>query len=300
MEDLGELLAWLVGTFTALVAAGIPGVPIPEAVPVTAAGVWLGAHTEIGILGWILLPVCILGIVIADSLLYCIGRFFGARLLNFRMFAKLLAPERRSQVEENFHKYGMMALLFARLMPSLPSVVSITAGTMRVPYWRFVLADTVYAIPGIGLLFFLAFWFGAKIMKVVENANARVHEFQPYIILAVIAAIAGYFIYHFYRRPIATGDPKDIPIIGDQVAAKIAHETNLSHEIPMPHSASENGTPNSAHDTPPLPEIKFSKTSPPAKEPGATTAAFENGSPSSPRDASRSLEPKKPQEHPGQ
>jgi len=39
---------------------------------------------------WILLPVCILGVVISDGLLYGIGRMWGTRLLRVRWMQRLL------------------------------------------------------------------------------------------------------------------------------------------------------------------------------------------------------------------
>jgi membrane protein DedA with SNARE-associated domain len=254
VEDLESFLAVMVGTFSSLVAAGV-GFPIPEAGPVVFAGGWVGAHPNIGLLGWLLLPVCILGIVIADVILYSIGRLYGPRLLDHRFFSRLVPANKRERIEHNFHKYGMKILLFARLLPSIPSLVSITAGTMRVPLRRFVIADIVYAIPGIGLLFTLAFWFGTQLQQLVENADKKVHEARPYLIIAGILLIGGYLLYHFLRRPVATGDPKDIPIIGDQMAAKIESVEKVLSElsgINTSAESSDNGKAaapaNSPHD----------------------------------------------------
>jgi membrane protein DedA with SNARE-associated domain len=254
VEDLESFFAVMVGTFSSLVAAGV-GFPIPEAGPVVFAGGWIGAHPNIGILGWLLLPVCILGIVIADMILYSIGRIYGPRLLDHRFFSRLVPANKRERIEYNFHKYGMKILLFARLLPSIPSLVSITAGTMRVPLRRFVLADVIYAIPGIGLLFTLAYWFGTQLQQLVENADKKVHEAKPYLVIAGILLIGGYLLYHFLRRPVATGDPKDIPIIGDQMAAKIGSVEKVLSElsgINTSAESSENGKAaapsNSPHD----------------------------------------------------
>jgi membrane protein DedA with SNARE-associated domain len=197
-----------------------------------------------------LLPVSILGIVIADCLLYSVGRIFGVRLLNYRLFARILVADKRESIEQNFHKYGMKVLLFARLLPSLPSLVSITAGTMRVPFLTFLLADFVYAIPGISFLFLLAFWFGAQVIQLVQNADAKVHDKVPYLILAALVAVGCFFLYHFFKRPVSTGDPKEIPLIGEQVAAKISHgeadQMPLIGEHGPKHESLENGKPAEA------------------------------------------------------
>ncbi|MFL5241749.1 MAG: DedA family protein [Gemmataceae bacterium] len=270
MEDIRDLYFVLIGTFGSLVAAGIPGVPIPEFLPVMGAGGWLGSHPGVGLLGWLLLPACIVGVVVADCLLYSIGRLFGARLLNYRIFARIMPANKRERIELNFHKYGMKVLLFARLLPSLPSLVSLTAGTMRVQFMRFFLADIVYAIPGISFLFFCAYWFGSQVIQLVQNADAKVHdkvhEWQPYLILAGLLAVGGFFLYHFLRRPVSTGDPKEIPIIGEQVAAKISHPdiSGFPPEDPCnsPNESAANGRPASPAPAVPANPVNVPQSSP--------------------------------------
>ena len=59
-----SMIGWFVATFAMLVAAGV-GVPIPEELPVVGAGVWVGSNPEVGPFRWLILPVCILGVVIS-------------------------------------------------------------------------------------------------------------------------------------------------------------------------------------------------------------------------------------------
>ena len=171
-----------------------------------------------------MLPVCILGVVLSDGLLYGIGRYFGRRLLKHRLLARLLPPDKRRRIERNFHRYGVKILLFARLLPGIPGPIFITAGIMRLPLRRFLLADGIYAIPGVSLLFFLAYWFTTSFKDLVERAEAKVLEVRPLLILIASVAVAVYFLVNFLRRPVSTGDPKELPLIGPQVAARIDSE----------------------------------------------------------------------------
>src|SRR5438128_505369 len=68
---------------------------------------------------WIMLPVCILGVVLSDGLLYCVGRFGGRRLLQNPLVTRLLPPQKQVRIEQNFHKYGILVLLFARFLPAI-------------------------------------------------------------------------------------------------------------------------------------------------------------------------------------
>ena len=173
---------------------------------------------------WIMLPVCICGVVVSDGLLYGIGRLGGPRLLENRWVRRLLKPEKRQKIEQNFHKYGAWVLLFARVLPGIRSPIFITAGIMRLSVGRFLLADGIYAIPGVSLLFWLAFWFGDQFREIVVEAERGVNRVKPLIILLAIAVVAGLMLSHFLRRPVVTGAPEELPLpLMNEMATKIEH-----------------------------------------------------------------------------
>jgi membrane protein DedA with SNARE-associated domain len=276
VPSAGEIYAY-VFTFLALVAAGV-GFPIPEEIPIVTAGVLAGRTPEpkvsdlghaVSLLGlspdagfpaglpwagllrswpadddttpvrwWIMLPVCILGVVFSDGLLYVLGRVFGVRLLHVPFVTRMMPPDKRARIESNFHRYGIKILLFARLLPGIRAPIFITAGTMRLPLKRFLLADLIYAIPGVSLLFFLAFWFTNSFRDLVMRAEEKVIQWRPILILAAVVAVTVYFIIHVYRKPVSTGDPKELPLIGNQVAARIDHEPKGAAE---PHAPASGG-----------------------------------------------------------
>src|SRR5207245_4820513 len=125
---------------------------------------------------WFLLPICILGVVISDGLLYCIGRFWGLKVMKLPWMRRLLPQDRLERIELNFQKYGVVILLFARVLPGIRSPIFLTAGIMRLPIKKFVLADGIYAIPGVSLLFFLSYMlmdqFKELVIRKVESARA--------------------------------------------------------------------------------------------------------------------------------
>jgi membrane protein DedA with SNARE-associated domain len=168
---------------------------------------------------WLLLPICILGVVISDALLYGMGRFWGPKLLETRWMKRILAHDKRQKIEANFQKYGVLVLLFARFLPSIRSPIFIMAGVTKVSFARFVVADGIYAIPGVSLLFFLAFWFGDRVRELVERAEGRL---KTVVILAALTAVAAYLLYHLFRHPVATGDPNvEMPLIGPQIVSHV-------------------------------------------------------------------------------
>jgi membrane protein DedA with SNARE-associated domain len=186
-------------------------VEVPRASPLPSSLRW-----------WIMLPVCILGVVISDGFLYCIGRYGGRRLLENPWIRRLLPQEKQERIEQNFHKYGILVLLFARFLPAIRSPIFITAGVLRLSFGRFLLADGIYAIPGVSLLFFLAFWFGDQFRDLIVRAEGRVEKLKPLLVLLALTAVGSVLVYHFLRHPVATGDPREeMPLVGEQLAEKI-------------------------------------------------------------------------------
>ena len=51
-----------------------------------------------------------------------------------------------------------------------------------------------------------------------------------------------YLVFHFLRKPVPTGDPKELPLIGQQVAATIAGRSPPPfHPVESSSSPSANG-----------------------------------------------------------
>src|SRR5262245_2711181 len=195
VPELSEFWPFLTA-FLALVAAGF-GAPIPEEVPTIGAGIWVGSHPELGPLRWLILPVCFLGVLISDIMLYGIGRRWGPRLMNTRWAQKLIPPETWTKIQENYHRYGIKTLLLVRWMPAIRSPMFISAGVMRLSLPRFIIADGIAAVFGHTMLFFFAWWFGDQFKDLIVRAEQNVDRLKPLIILLLLAAAAGFGLYHF-------------------------------------------------------------------------------------------------------
>jgi membrane protein DedA with SNARE-associated domain len=167
---------------------------------------------------YIMLPVCIVGVVLCDGLLYGIGRIGGPHLLELGWVKRwLIPPNTRDKIETNFHRYGVRILLGARLLPGVRAPIFVIAGVMRLPLTRFLFADGVYALPGVTVLFTLAYWFTNQVKEAVKNFTHQIDTLRPYVIIAVITAVAVFLLYEFWKRRHVTGDPKEVPIIGEKV-----------------------------------------------------------------------------------
>jgi membrane protein DedA with SNARE-associated domain len=229
-----ELIRDLLIAFIWFAGAGL-GLPFPEEVAIVGAGVWTASKAaEYPLYRWLMLPVCIVGVLTADVLLYSIGRYFGTRLLERGWFARMVPRQKRERIEQNFDHYGVNILLFGRLLPGIRSPLFLTAGTMRLPVSRFILADGLGAVLGNSILFFLAFWFSNKSAELVRSVEGEVHRAQTLIVLSAIIAVGVFFLVHFLRRPVPTGDPEELPIIGHQVAIHIESASSHKHQVSPP------------------------------------------------------------------
>jgi membrane protein DedA with SNARE-associated domain len=224
-----------VGAFLGLVMAGVGLPPIPEEGVVVFWGGWAAssAGQQYGVYRWVLLPACIAGILASDLLLYSIGRHFGSHLIEHRWLARFLTPEKLQRIQHNFHRYGIKILLFVRWIPGIRSPLFLTAGTMRLPRLRFIVADAIAAAAGHTVLFFLAYWFTDSFRELFDLFEKDLKRLRPLLIILPILAVGIYLLIHFLRKPVPTADPEELPIVGSQVAAKLENP-DAEPETPPP------------------------------------------------------------------
>ena len=244
MSEFLESWGYL-GVFLGIIATGL-GFPMPEELPVVIGGALAGGDN---VYWWLMLPVCIVAVIIGDSCLYFIGRWWGPRLLqNHWVKTRLLPPDRLQSIEKNFHDYGVRILLFARLTPGIRAPIFLTAGLTRLPLARFVLADSIYAVPGVSVLFFLGYWFTERMVAIVRT---DVEWVKTIVVLVVLVALAGYLLYRFFRRPMVTGCPEEMPKLVGQVTHKLDEMTS---KIMHPHKPDEHAAGDHAAGHPPAQE----------------------------------------------
>jgi membrane protein DedA with SNARE-associated domain len=242
---MDQIVLWkYVGVFTALLASGF-GFPIPEEIPIVTAGAMVGHDAQgpplegIGAVAgpniaavvddwpehrarwWIMIPVCILGVVIGDACLYGIGRRYGTGLLEKNWVKRwLVGADQRAKIEENFHKYGIMILLGARLTPGIRTPVFMMSGILRVPLSHFILADGLYAIPGVNILFWLSYFLTDQFVAVVQ----RVEKHRPMVIVAILSAVAGIIVWKFLSNwRVVTGETEKVPKIIVKPVESLTH-----------------------------------------------------------------------------
>lgn len=241
-----------VGVFAALIAAGF-GFPIPEELPVLTAGILVG-HEDTLLRWYIMLPVVMAGVVMGDAVLYAIGRLWGSKLLSLQWVQrKLITPEKRVEIERNFADRGIMVLLGARILPGIRTPIFIMAGVLRVPLGRFLLADGIYAIPLVNLMFWSAYILTDQVLTVFGQIQKVQKEYGPLVLVILFSAMAGILVYKYvFSRQVSTGTPPHVPPIISKPAEMIGHvlETAVDKVTKRHHLEKEEGDAKTAEPSP--------------------------------------------------
>jgi len=174
----------LVGGLAFAEAALFVGFVLPGETAVILGGVLAHEHK-------VSLPliaaVAVLAAIIGDSVGYEVGRHFGTRLLESRVFAK--RREGLEKARDALRRHGGKAVFLARFTAFLRAVMPGLAGTARMPYPRFLAFNAagglIWAV-GFTMLGYLA---GASYHQVEKVAGRASEVILILIVLAVLVFV---------------------------------------------------------------------------------------------------------------
>lgn len=196
VEGLIERFTYL-GIFLVLFVAGL-GAPIPEEAPILAAGI---LASQAVIKWWLALLVCFVGVLAGDVVLYWIGHHWGEHILDWRLTRFVLTPEREQLVKDKYHRHGIKIVFTARFVAGFRAAAFLTAGIVRIPFWKFFLVDGLAALVGVPLGFGVAYLFTDQLPAVMQGVQ-RVEKVLALAGMVLLAAIIGYAAYRKSRRPL--------------------------------------------------------------------------------------------------
>jgi len=176
-----------------LVVAEQIGIPLP-AVPALLGVGALAAHGRasillvIGAIAAVALPV--------DLVWHELGRRRGAPVLQ-RLCQVSLEPDVCVRRTENlFLRHGVRALLFAKFLPGLTTVMPPLAGIFGIPRLRFVLYDLG------GIVLWAGFWMGVGYVfsDTIEQVALWVSALGRASVVLIGGALVGYVLLKYLRR----------------------------------------------------------------------------------------------------
>ncbi|WP_217143611.1 DedA family protein [Streptomyces sp. AC627_RSS907] len=122
------------------------GIPLPGEIVLVSAALLSSQHGGIDPL---ILGACAsAGAVIGDSIGYAIGRKGGRPLLAWlgAKFPRHFSEGHIATAERSFQKWGMWAVFFGRFVALLRIFAGPLAGVLRMPYWKFLIANILGGI----------------------------------------------------------------------------------------------------------------------------------------------------------
>jgi membrane protein DedA with SNARE-associated domain len=183
------------------------GIPLPGELTLVAASL-MAAKGAIS--PWWVASSAAAGAIVGDSIGYTIGRKGGRPLLERlgRRFPKHLGPPHLARAERTFAKWGVWAVFFGRFIALLRILAGPLAGALKVPYWKFLLAN---AAGGIIWAFGTVF----AIVAVGEAAEEYLKDFSWAALLVAILAGLG-STWYFKRRAAAHARQTEAELAADE------------------------------------------------------------------------------------
>lgn len=165
------------GPFLVLLLCGV-GLPLPEEVTLIGSGLLL-YRGEVEFVPIVI--VCSAAILTGDSIPYWLGRRYGMSALKVRWVARIVHPERFARLERRFEEHGNWAVFVCRFFAGVRIPGYFVAGTMRMPYLRFLVLDAL----GVALSVPISIWAGKLFGGQIDRLEDRLEDFH--LILAFLA-----------------------------------------------------------------------------------------------------------------
>ncbi|WP_228981578.1 DedA family protein [Streptomyces sp. DH12] len=117
------------------------GIPLPGEIVLVSSALLASQHGEID--PYVLGACATAGAIIGDSIGYAIGRKGGRPLLAWLggRFPGHFSEANIAMAERSFEKWGMWAVFFGRFVALLRIFAGPLAGVLRMPYWKFLVAN---------------------------------------------------------------------------------------------------------------------------------------------------------------
>jgi membrane protein DedA with SNARE-associated domain len=180
--------------FLVLLAAGL-GVPIPEDIPLVAAGVlaYQGAAPF-----WVALLVCAVGVMAGDTMIFLIARRLGPKALDRPFFKRLLPPARRERITGLFARWGGGVIFGARHVAGLRAPTFAFAGMHGMKLSRFLFWDFLGLCVSAPWMLGIGYWFAGN-HEMIEAWVGGVRNLVMIVIAIVAVVIAGKLLWNRYR-----------------------------------------------------------------------------------------------------
>ncbi|MFI1202743.1 DedA family protein [Streptomyces sp. NPDC020883] len=202
-EPAGGIAGWAVDVMDALGAAGtgltnlvdtvLPFIPSEVVLPVAGFAAGQGRLSLAAIIVW-----TTIGSVVGSWIVYAAGALLGrdrTRALAARI--PLVRPHEIDRAEAWFEQRGRAAVLLARMVPVVRSLISVPAGIQRMPLWAFTALTAAGSLVWNTMFVLLGYWLGDN-WQLVEEYGGWVSKA---VVAVALLATARWFLVRLRRRP---------------------------------------------------------------------------------------------------
>ena len=140
---------------------------------------------------WLLMIIIIMSAILGDTVNYEIGKHFGKKILNNKKF-KLIKDENLKKAEDLVKQYGGTAVLLARFMPIIRTIVPFVVGMGELHYPKFIKYNAIGGIVWVSLFLTMGYLFG--------NIEAVQEHFTLIIIAIVILSLLPILITYIKNK----------------------------------------------------------------------------------------------------
>lgn len=173
---------WVYCAVIAMMLASGFGLPLPEEITLLSVGVlaFMGSRPD-------LFPppdaqstpinvhtaafVAFTAVILSDSLIYCLGRMWGRKIIYHDRMRRLVSVESLAKVEEKTKRYGMIAVFAFRFTPGVRFPGHLACGAMKFEYWKFLLVDCFAALISVPTQIYLVAIYGEPIINFLKEVK---------------------------------------------------------------------------------------------------------------------------------
>ena len=135
-------------------------------------------------------------LLMTDFSLYWIGKRYGRKVVEVKIFHRTMSLNRLLKLEEKFQKWGIWIVFFERHLFGVRAQIFLAAGVMRMPARKFLLAEALSALITMAMMIGIGYFGGSQI-QILREDLARMNRM---IMSSIILIFLAWSLLRYFRR----------------------------------------------------------------------------------------------------
>lgn len=141
---------------------------------------------------WMVIGLLLIAAILGDASNYFIGRYFGMKVLNIKVFGKQpVKQEHIDKTHEFFEKYGPKTIIIARFVPIVRTLAPFVGGVGRMNYPIFLTYNIVGAIVWVVGITLAGYYLGS--IPLIKN------NFSKVVLIIIFLSVLP-IVYQFFKE----------------------------------------------------------------------------------------------------